>query len=89
MLCKASIAFGELAVVDVAVNGAQPITYELYNAIDQTLVASQEDNVTFSGIPEGDYYVAIVDANSCRDTSEVFGFIEPSELGCYLGVTRR
>ena len=72
--------FGELAVVDVAVNGAQPITYELYNAIDQTLVASQEDNVTFSGIPEGDYYVAIVDANSCRDTSEVFGFIEPLEL---------
>lgn len=72
--------FGELAVVDVAVNGASPITYELYNAIDESLVASQVDNVTFSGIPEGDYYVAIVDGNTCRDTSETFGFTEPDEL---------
>ncbi len=72
--------FGDLAVVDVAVNGALPITYELYNATDQTLVDSQVDNVTFSGIPEGDYYVAIIDGNTCRDTSDTFGFIEPTEL---------
>ena len=72
--------YGDLAVVDVAVNGVQPITYELYNAIDQSLVASQVDNVTFSGIEEGDYYVAIVDGNTCRDTSDTFGFTEPLEL---------
>ena len=72
--------YGDLAVVDVAVNGVEPITYELYNAIDQSLVASQVDDVTFSGIPEGDYYVAIVDGNTCRDTSDTFGFTEPTEL---------
>ena len=38
------------------------------------------DNVTFSGIEEGDYYVAIVDGNTCRDTSDTFGFTEPLEL---------
>jgi gliding motility-associated-like protein len=72
--------FGELAVVDVVVNGVSPITYELYNAIDESLVASQVDNVTFSEIPEGEYYVAILDGNTCRDTSDTFGFTEPDEL---------
>lgn len=72
--------FGDLAVIDVAVNGASPITYELYNAIDQSLVATQEDNLTFSQIPEGDYFVAIIDGNACRDTSDTFGFTEPDEL---------
>ena len=72
--------FGELAVVDVTVNGAAPITYELYNAIDQSLVSTQVDNVTFSEIPEGEYFVSIIDGNTCRDTSDTFTFTEPVEL---------
>ena len=72
--------FGDLAAIDVNVNGAAPITYELYNATDTSLVATQVGNNSFADIAEGSYFVAIMDGNTCRDTSGLVEFIEPEEL---------
>ncbi len=72
--------FGDLAAVEVNVNGAAPLTYELFNAADSTLIASQVGDNQFADLLEGDYFVAIVDGNTCRDSSEVFSFVEPPEL---------
>ncbi|MGB2384566.1 MAG: gliding motility-associated C-terminal domain-containing protein [Flavobacteriales bacterium] len=72
--------FGDLASVDVNAYGVSPITYELFDASDSTLVTTQIDDNEFSGLTEGDYFVAIVDGNTCRDSSDVFGFVEPPEL---------
>ena len=72
--------FGDLASVDVNSYGVLPITYELFDASDSTLVTTQIDDNEFSGLTEGDYFVAIVDGNTCRDSSDVFGFVEPPEL---------
>lgn len=71
---------GDLASVDVNAYGVSPITYELFDASDSTLVTTQIDDNEFSGLTEGDYFVAIVDGNWCRDSSDVFGFVEPPEL---------
>jgi gliding motility-associated-like protein len=72
--------FGDFASVDVNAYGVSPITYELFDASDSTLVTTQIDDNEFSGLTEGDYFVAIVDGNTCRDSSDVFGFVEPPEL---------
>jgi uncharacterized protein (TIGR02145 family) len=72
--------FGDLASVDVNVAGASPITYELFDALDLTLVTTQLDDNEFNGITEGDYFVAVIDGNTCRDSSEVFSFVEPEKL---------
>ena len=72
--------FGDLASVDVNAYGVSPITYELFDASDSTLVTTQVDDNEFFGLSEGDYFVAIVDGNTCRDSSDVFGFVEPPEL---------
>ena len=72
--------FGDLAAVEVNVNGASPMTYELLNAADSSVIATQEGNNQFNDLPEGDYFVAIVDGNTCRDSSAVFSFVEPPEL---------
>jgi gliding motility-associated-like protein len=70
--------FGDLAVVDVeAVGSLGPITYELFDANTNALIATQVGNNTFGNLVEGDYYVAMVDGNTCRDTTDVFGFVEP------------
>ena len=72
--------FGDLASVDVNAYGVSPITYELFDASDSTLITTQVDDNEFFGLTEGDYFVAIVDGNTCRDSSDVFGFVEPPEL---------
>ena len=74
--------FGETATVEVNADGASmnPVTYELYDASDSTLILSQDDNGTFADIGQGDYFVAILDGNSCRDTTELFAFIDPPQL---------
>ena len=70
--------FGDLAVVDVeAVGSLGPITYQLFNAANDALIATQVGNNTFGNLAEGEYYVAMVDGNTCRDTTDVFGFVEP------------
>ena len=72
--------FGDLASVDVNANGTLPITYELYDASDSSLIATQVDNNEFNDLVEGDYFVAIVDGNTCRDSTDLFSFVEPPEL---------
>ena len=74
--------FGETATVEVTAGGASatPVTYELYNALDSTLILSQEDNSEFTGIAEGSYFVSILDGNTCRDTTDQFVFVEPDQL---------
>lgn len=72
--------FGDLAAVDVNVNGVSPIIYELYDAADTTLIASQVNDNSFSDLMEGSYFVTIMDGNTCRDSSDIFTFVEPPEL---------
>lgn len=71
--------FGDLAAVEVQpLGGTNPgITYELYNAADSTLIATQTGNNQFGNLTEGEYFVALVDGNTCRDTSGTFSFVEP------------
>ena len=71
--------FGDLATVEIQPQGgANPgITYELFSAADTTLIATQTGNNQFTGLAEGEYFVALVDGNTCRDTSEAFSFVEP------------
>ena len=72
--------FGDLAAVEVNVNGATPITYQLLNAADSSVITTQSSDAQFIDLPQGDYFVAVVDGNTCRDSSEVFSFVEPPEL---------
>jgi hypothetical protein len=74
--------FGDLAIVDIIADGASasPVVYELFDAETDELLATQEDNITFSNIGAGEYYVAIVDDNTCRDTTDLFAFVNPPEL---------
>lgn len=72
--------YGDFASIDVIADGAFPITYQLYDAADTTLLATQVENNEFNEIGAGDYFVAIVDGNTCRDTSSAFSFVEPTEL---------
>ena len=37
--------FGDLAAVEVNVNGAAPLTYELFNAADTTLIAPKLETI--------------------------------------------
>ena len=72
--------YGDLAEVEITASGTAPMTYELFDASDSTLIVSQEENFTFGDLSGGDYFVAIVDDNTCRDSTEVFTFVEPNQL---------
>ena len=74
--------FGETAAVSVNAGGASatPIMYELYDALDGSLISSQEDNPDFTDLTDGSYFISIIDGNTCRDSTEVFSFIEPAQL---------
>lgn len=74
--------YGDLAAVEIAPQGGTNpgITYELYNASDSSLIASQTGNNQFGSLVEGEYFVALVDGNTCRDTTAAFSFVEPPEF---------
>lgn len=87
--------YGETASIQVLPNNpAEPfnstVEYSLFQFTntDTTLVQQQYGNPTFTGITDGNYFVALVDtaqtvaysSNTCRDTTEVFAFISPDEL---------
>jgi gliding motility-associated-like protein len=74
--------FGDLAEIEVAGDGASltPISYGLYNAVDSTLLLTQQDDGVFANLGEGEYFVTIVDGNTCRDTTDTFSFVNPPEL---------
>ncbi len=66
------------------------VEYSLYqfDGTDTTIVQQQYGNPIFSGIEEGNYFVALLDtartvafsSNTCRDTTEVFAFTSPAEI---------
>jgi gliding motility-associated-like protein len=73
--------FGELATVQVGdLTGNGDINLELYNVLDPLTPLPQLNDNIFTGLLEGDYYVALEDAVGCRDTSVVFTLVEPDTL---------
>ena len=71
---------GETATVSVP-GAVAPAVYTLWQstAAGSEIVATQS-TPQFSGIGQGDYFITIVDGNTCRDTTDAFGFIEPDPL---------
>jgi gliding motility-associated-like protein len=74
---------GVLAEVMIG-DGAFPasVEYSVFQILDGDTIAysppSGDDTIN---LPEGEYYVAIVDVlNGCRDTTDVFSFVEPPYL---------
>lgn len=78
--------FGETAVVDVlTIGGTGPFTYNLLDAATEELLATAQqsgvaDEATFGNLGDGDYIVEVVDANFCRDSTDLFTFIEPTPV---------
>ena len=87
--------FGDSAAVQVLPNNAgdtftSTVEYSLFevSGAEPVLVGQQVGDPTFTSIPSGDYYVALVDleqsvafsTNTCRDTTGVFTFVAPDEI---------
>lgn len=87
--------FGDSATVQVLPNDPnQPfpstVEYSLFEftGADTILVQQQVGDPTFSGITDGNYFVALVDtartiaysSNTCRDTTGLFAFTSPAEI---------
>lgn len=79
--------FGDLATVEVGGGGNGELTLELFNADDDTFI-SEVTGALFEAIPEGNYYLAMMDAFGCFDTTEVFSFVEPAELAVTTDFTQ-
>lgn len=71
--------YGDFAAVEITPVGGENagITYQLYNAADSTLLAEQTGNNQFGSLVEGEYFIALTDGNTCRDTTAAFSFVEP------------
>ena len=71
------VPYCDLGIISVALNiNAQfPVTYELYNALDNTLFASQastnESPYPFQNVPAGDYIVQVTQADGCIKSDTV------------------
>jgi gliding motility-associated-like protein len=64
-------------------DGAFPesIEYTVFEIDGDTTLFSQQSGDDTIVLPEGEFFVAIVDVdNGCRDTTEVFSFVEPPLL---------
>lgn len=78
--------FGETAVVDINTSGGvAPFVYNLIDATTGDVVEVDEvgnamNPATFGNLGEGEYYVEVIDANTCRDSTDVFTFFEPSQV---------
>ncbi len=76
--------FGNTATVEFGGGGNESLEYQLWsvdemgNLSEQLLI--QNDDPVFSGLTEGDYLVSMIDGYGCRDTSQVFTFVEPTEM---------
>lgn len=72
--------FGDLAAIEITpVGGNAPdITYQLFNAADSSLIAEQTGNNQFGSLGEGEYFIALTDGNTCRDTTAAIAFVEPA-----------
>lgn len=60
--------------------GSPPFHYDLFGAngtlLDTKIGSTSLDTITWTELQTGDYYVAIKDGNTCRDTTESV-FVEP------------
>lgn len=78
--------FGETAGIDVSTaGGAGPFTYNLIDWATGDLLATEIENdlgdlATFVGLGEGEYIVEVVDGNTCRDSTQIFSFVEPTPV---------
>lgn len=76
--------FGNTATVEFGGGGNESLEYQLWsvdamgNPDEQLLI--QNDDPVFAGLTEGDYLVSMIDGYGCRDTSQVFSFVEPTEM---------
>lgn len=95
--------FGDSASVQILPNDPAfpfPATVEYslfeFNGVDTVLVDQQVGDPTFTGIGEGNYFVALVDtartvafsSNTCRDTTGLFAFTEPDLIALDAELTQ-
>lgn len=71
------LCFGQTATVEVAGGGNGNVTFELFEVGGQDPLATQQGDNVFENIGAGDFVIALVDEVGCRDTTEVFSFVEP------------
>lgn len=71
---------GQTATVEIGGGGNDNVTYELFEVGDLNPITTQENNPQFTDLPEGNYFIAMVDDIGCRDTTETFFFVEPPLL---------
>lgn len=80
------LCFGELATVELGGGGNGTVDMDLWasdtdgNPIGTDPIISQSGDFVFDELPEGNYFIAMIDSVGCIDTTEVFGFTEPTEL---------
>lgn len=78
--------FGELATVEVTTTGGEgPFTYNLIDNVTGDVLGFMEQAdagtpAVFASLGEGDYVVEVVDGNTCRDTTDLISFIEPTAV---------
>lgn len=78
---------GQFATIDMGAGGNGVVTYQLFNQGDMTPFETQIGDPVFDGLGAGNYFVAMIDEVGCRDTSIVFGFIEPPLLEAVFSLT--
>ncbi|MCB9189687.1 MAG: gliding motility-associated C-terminal domain-containing protein [Flavobacteriales bacterium] len=72
---------GSDGTIDVSMSGTgtAPYTYQWFNATSNTALTGQTA-VQATGLPAGDYYVEVTDANGCFSTSNTGTINEPTAI---------
>lgn len=72
---------GSDGTIDVSMSGTgtAPYTYQWYNATTGTSITGQT-SIQATGLPAGDYYVEVTDANGCLSTSNTGTIGEPTAV---------
>lgn len=78
---------GDLATIEVGAGGNGDVAYDLFNANDNALLASQSGDPLFSGLSAGDYYIAMTDEVGCRDTIQTVQVTAPEPLSLTSEIT--
>ncbi|WP_258540802.1 T9SS type B sorting domain-containing protein [Parvicella tangerina] len=79
---------GADGTIDVSMSGTgtAPYTYQWYNATSGTALTGQTA-IQAAGLPAGDYYVEVTDANGCLSTSNTGTIAEPTSVQVNVVVT--
>ena len=75
-----ALCFGDAngtATASVSGTGTAPYHYEWFNASN---ISQGQDSITATGLPAGDYYVTITDANGCVSSSGIGTIGQPTVL---------